>query len=47
MAEWQKGTGWKEWFEITGADGVDFHQLVKIRVKTQLLCCNLIPRKIF
>ena len=25
MAEWQRGTGWKEWFEITGADGVDFH----------------------
>ena len=24
-----------------------FTQLVKIRVKTQLLCCNLIPRKIF
>lgn len=27
MAEWQKGTGWKEWFEITGADGVDFHPI--------------------
>ncbi len=27
MSEWQKGTGWKEWFEITGADGVDFHPL--------------------
>lgn len=27
MAEWQKGTGWKEWFEITGADGVDFYPL--------------------
>lgn len=25
MAEWQRGTGWEEWFEITGADGVDFH----------------------
>ena len=25
MAEWQNGTGWKEWFEITGADGVDFY----------------------
>ena len=27
MAEWQKGTGWKEWFEITGADGVDFYPI--------------------
>lgn len=27
MSEWQKGTGWKEWFEITGADGVDFHPI--------------------
>lgn len=27
MAEWQKGTGWKKWFEITGADGVDFHPI--------------------
>ena len=27
MAEWQKRTGWKEWFEITGADGVDFHPI--------------------
>lgn len=27
MAEWQKETGWKEWFEITGADGVDFHPI--------------------
>ena len=27
MAEWQRGTGWKEWFEITGADGVDFHPI--------------------
>ena len=27
MAEWQKGTGWKGWFEITGADGVDFHPI--------------------
>lgn len=27
MAEWQNGTGWKEWFEITGADGVDFHPI--------------------
>lgn len=27
MAKWQKGTGWKEWFEITGADGVDFHPI--------------------
>lgn len=27
MAEQQKGTGWKEWFEITGADGVDFHPI--------------------
>ena len=27
MAEWQKGTGWKEWFDITGADGVDFHPI--------------------
>ena len=22
---WQKNDSWKEWFEITGADGVDFH----------------------
>lgn len=27
MAEWQNGAGWKEWFEITGADGVDFHPI--------------------
>ena len=27
MAEWQKGTGWEEWFEITGADGVDFYPI--------------------
>lgn len=27
MAEWQRETGWKEWFEITGADGVDFHPI--------------------
>lgn len=47
MAEWQKGTGWKEWFEITGADGVDFHPIGQDPRKTQLLCCNLIPRKIF
>lgn len=22
--EWQNNGSWKEWFEITGADGVDF-----------------------
>lgn len=27
MAEWQNGTGWEKWFEITGADGVDFHPI--------------------
>ena len=27
MSEWQNGTGWKEWFEITGADGVDFYPI--------------------
>ena len=27
MAEWQKGPGWKKWFEITGADGVDFYPI--------------------
>lgn len=47
MAEWQKGTGWKEWFEITGADGVDFHPIGQDPRKTQPLCCSLIPRKIF
>lgn len=34
MAEWQKGTGWKEWFEITGADGVDFHPISQDPRKT-------------
>ena len=24
---WQKNGSWKEWFEITGADGVDFHMI--------------------
>lgn len=27
MAEWQRGTRWDKWFEITGADGVDFHPI--------------------
>lgn len=27
MAEWQRGTGWEKWFEIIGADGVDFHPI--------------------
>ena len=26
MSKWQHN-GWKEWFEITGADGVDFHNI--------------------
>ena len=26
MSKWQHN-GWKEWFEITGADGVDFHMI--------------------
>ena len=26
MSKWQHN-GWKEWFEITGADGVDFHSI--------------------
>ena len=25
MSKWQDNGSWKEWFEITGADGVDFH----------------------
>ena len=25
--DWQKNGSWKEWFEITGADGVDFHMI--------------------
>lgn len=24
---WQNNGSWKEWFEITGADGVDFHMI--------------------
>ena len=24
---WQNNGSWKEWFEITGADGVDFHSI--------------------
>lgn len=27
MSEWQNSGDWKDWFEITGADGVDFHAL--------------------
>ena len=24
---WQKNSSWEKWFEITGADGVDFHMI--------------------
>ena len=27
MSKWQDNGSWKEWFEITGADGVDFHMV--------------------
>ena len=27
MSKWQHNSSWKEWFEITGADGVDFHNI--------------------
>ena len=27
MSKWQNNGSWKEWFEITGADGVDFHMI--------------------
>ena len=27
MSKWQHNSSWKEWFEITGADGVDFHSI--------------------
>ena len=27
MSKWQHNSSWKEWFEVTGADGVDFHSI--------------------
>lgn len=27
MSKWQNNGSWEEWFEITGADGVDFHMI--------------------
>lgn len=27
MSKWQHNSSWEEWFEITGADGVDFHSI--------------------
>ena len=27
MSKWQHNSSWKEWFEITDADGVDFHMI--------------------
>ena len=27
MSKWQHNSSWQEWFEITGADGVDFHSI--------------------
>ena len=27
MSKWQDNGFWKEWFEITGADGVAFHMI--------------------
>lgn len=27
MSKWQHNGSWEEWFEITGADGVDFHSI--------------------
>ena len=27
MSKWQNNGSWKEWFEITDADGVDFHMI--------------------
>ena len=27
MSKWQHNSSWEEWFEITGANGVDFHMI--------------------
>lgn len=47
MAEWQKEQDGKNGLKLPAPMEQISTQLVKIRVKTQLLCCNLIPRKIF
>ena len=35
--DWQKNGSWKEWFEITGADGVDFHMIGRHPEKGDLI----------